>query len=1067
MAGNFQQFVSDTDLHAQAEQLQDAGTPLPEVATDIDGETRDETPSIGADEYSLINRYTITYTYNGQGTVGQLPDAESYDEGVQVELSAIPADGWVFIGWGGDVDPTLIEQNPVLITMDMDKEITATFVEELILSAIATPATCSNLENGSIDLTVSGGSGVYTYDWDNDLIGLYDETPDTEDLSNLLPDIYTVIVEDENGLSKSLSIEVTAEQQAVAWYLDSDGDNYAISTVTTCDSPGEGYTTNVLPLTDCDDSNATVNPGATEVIDGVDNNCDGTIDEGFTDADGDGYAAEVDDCNDTDVAINPGATEIFDGVDNNCDGTIDEGFTDADGDGYAAELDDCNDADVAINPGATEIFDGVDNNCDGTIDEGFTDLDNDGYAAEVDDCDDTDVAINPGATEIFDGVDNNCDGTMDEGFTDADGDGYAAEVDDCNDADVAINPGTTEIFDGVDNDCDGLIDEGFTDLDNDGYAAEVDDCNDADVAINPGTTEILDGVDNNCDGTIDEGFTDLDNDGYAAEVDDCNDADVAINPGTTEIFDGVDNNCDGTIDEGFTDADGDGYAAEVDDCNDADVAINPGTTEIFDGVDNNCDGTIDEGFTDADGDGYAAEVDDCNDADVAINPGTTEIFDGVDNNCDGTIDEGFTDADGDGYAAEVDDCDDSDAFFNPETIWYLDTDNDQYAVSTTTGCESPGLGYTITVLPITDCDDTDANIYPDENGICSENPCLNNSSPEIISITAPSDPFEIGIEINVEATYTDAEENIKSVTWLWGDGYDSDGTFTTSEVFGSHRYIAPGVYTVTCIIEDECGAYTISDYQYLVAYDPSGGFVTGAGWIYSPEGSYSPNPLASGDAKFGFVSKYKKGRNIPEGRTQFEFLSEDFSFVSSEYEWLIVAGEKAMFKGVGNINGVPGYKFMISVIDNDESGDKFRIKIWEELGSEEWVIYDNHMGASEDSDPESGLIRGSIKIHNPKGKSKTDSYSSISSADLYTLAVYPNPLEAEGVYLQFSERGTDETFVVRVYDLYGRQLAETNFSVSQYGGEYFWPLDHSGWEQGIYLLRAKSNTQEFQIKLVK
>ena len=111
----------------------------------------------------------------------------------------------------------------------------------------------------------------------------------------------------------------------------------------------------------------------------------------FADAGGDGYASNVD-CNDADAAINPGATEICDGIDNNCDGNIDEAggatwYADADGDtygdaasttvscdtpaGYVADNTDCNDGNDAINPAATEVCDGVDNNCDGNIDEGI------------------------------------------------------------------------------------------------------------------------------------------------------------------------------------------------------------------------------------------------------------------------------------------------------------------------------------------------------------------------------------------------------------------------------------------------------------------------------------------------------------------------------------------------------------------------------------------------------------------------------------------------------------------------------------------------------------------------
>ena len=135
--------------------------------------------------------------------------------------------------------------------------------------------------------------------------------------------------------------------------------------------------------------------------------------------------------------------------------------------------------------------------------------------------------------------------------------------------------------------------------------------------------------------------------------------------------------------------------------------------------------------------------------------------------------------------------------------------------------------------------------------------------------------------------------------------------------------------------------------------NPSEGFVTGGGWIDSPEGAYTPDPSLSGKANFGFISKYKKGATVPTGQTEFVFHAGDLNFHSSSYEWLVVTGsDYARFKGWGSINGEEGYQFMIWAGD---SPDTFRIKIWWEDGEIENVVYDNGM------DQEIG--GGSIVIH--------------------------------------------------------------------------------------------------------
>jgi hypothetical protein len=105
-----------------------------------------------------------------------------------------------------------------------------------------------------------------------------------------------------------------------------------VGTIAICpDNDNDSHTA----LTDCNDNNPLIHPGAPELCNGVDDNCNGTVDEGCvtcTDADADGYKAQVScgtlvDCADTNATIHPGATELCNAVDDNCNGTIDEGFS--------------------------------------------------------------------------------------------------------------------------------------------------------------------------------------------------------------------------------------------------------------------------------------------------------------------------------------------------------------------------------------------------------------------------------------------------------------------------------------------------------------------------------------------------------------------------------------------------------------------------------------------------------------------------------------------------------------------------------------------------------------------
>ncbi|MHA1939978.1 MAG: PKD domain-containing protein, partial [Candidatus Thorarchaeota archaeon] len=175
--------------------------------------------------------------------------------------------------------------------------------------------------------------------------------------------------------------------------------------------------------------------------------------------------------------------------------------------------------------------------------------------------------------------------------------------------------------------------------------------------------------------------------------------------------------------------------------------------------------------------------------------------------------------------------------------------------------------------------------YVDFSNLALEPLCLIENRPPVVdAITAPIDPVQVNTQINANATFTDSDiTDTHTAEWDWGDGSNDPDPDNVTEpsggdpgnVTGSHIYTSVGVYTVSLTLTDSFNESDQAIFQFVVIYDPDAGFVTGGGWIDSPTGAYTPDPALTGQANFGFVSKYKKGQSIPDGNTQFNFHVAD------------------------------------------------------------------------------------------------------------------------------------------------------------------------------------------------
>ncbi len=319
------------------------------------------------------------------------------------------------------------------------------------------------------------------------------------------------------------------EQHSVELDLSGSGaqpDRTQTLALVTPDGDNDGFIPTANGGRDCDDTSDQARPNRTdEVCDGLDNNCNGQLDEGLTprleyfiDGDGDGVGAGNSvqacapppgrvaaggDCDDTNAARSPNKQELCNGSDDDCDGTTDEGYTkewygDEDGDGFGAQSKlrvtcdevvpghvrvtgnnfDCDDGEDEVKPGAEEKCNNRDDNCVGGIDEPFltgerpkggdcfTDVCNGDYICDP--MDDTRTTCSAAAPRLY-YPDVDMDGEGAEGATaqkvcsgDSVPTGKVDNATDCDDVDPGTKKAAAEVCDGLDNNCDGKLDEGLT-----------------------------------------------------------------------------------------------------------------------------------------------------------------------------------------------------------------------------------------------------------------------------------------------------------------------------------------------------------------------------------------------------------------------------------------------------------------------------------------------------------------------------------------------------------------------------------------------------------------------------
>ncbi|SHF80238.1 T9SS type A sorting domain-containing protein, partial [Flavisolibacter ginsengisoli] len=394
--------------------------------------------------------------------------------------------------------------------------------------------------------------------------------------------------------------------------------------------------------------------------------------------------------------------------------------------------------------------------------------------------------------------------------------------------------------------------------------------------------------------------------------------------------------------------------------------------------------------------------------------------------------------------------------------WVI-TDDHHVQLRAERGNSTDGRIYTITVTANDGCNAT-------STAITTVTVAHNINSP------VTGTPFRIGSTVNFSGVFWDKPANKHTAAWLINDNISVKGTVTepsgtkNGKVTGSYKFGSTGIYRLQMNVTDQnkvtSYANTNEDLEeIIVIYDPNGGYAYGGGNFASPKGALVSNPSATGKVTYGFTVNYYKGATLPKGQTQFNFNVGGFKYDAVNFDYLSVAGYKAVFKGSGKIlGGQSGINFIMYVIDGalDGSGvDKVRLKIYNKNTSQ--VYYDNEPGKSDAADPVTKVgVNSQVVISGTPlvTQAKKIPSETLPLATELTVRVYPNPTQ-NLFALQVESANQNDQIILQVFDLLGR-LVETR-TITQGLTDRIGSM----YKPGTYLFKVIQGNDHKEFKVLK